>query len=60
VFGLDASLADRLRAATELLRRYNRVTKDSDTLQRLDAILAEFQKAVQNDDTGGKAGERDT
>lgn len=46
-FGLDASLADRIKAAQELMRRYA-VADDRQrgTLQRLDAILLDFRAAL--------------
>lgn len=53
-FGLDASLSDRLAAARELLKRYS-VTDDRQrgTLDRLDVLLMEFRRALDDDGDGG-------
>jgi hypothetical protein len=45
-FGLDASLADRLTAARELLRRLDVANGQTDTLARLDGLLIEFRAAL--------------
>lgn len=57
-FGLDASLADRLTAAKELLKRYNRTGVEDTTLARLDNLLLEFRLAVNT--PGDDAGEGDS
>ena len=45
-FGLDPSLADRTRAAVELLKRLDRADGQSGTMQRLDGLLLEFRAAL--------------
>ena len=45
-FGLDTSLADRTRAAVELLKRLDRADGQSGTMQRLDGLLLEFRAAL--------------
>ena len=45
-FGLDPSLADRTRAAVELLKRLDRADGQNGTMQRLDGLLLEFRAAL--------------
>lgn len=63
-FGLDPSLADRTRAAVELLKRLDRADGQSGTMQRLDGLLLEFRLAVgagddNNQDAPTEAGKDD-
>ncbi len=64
-FGLDASLADRLTAARELLRRLDVANGQTDTLARLDGLLIEFRAALavgagdDNQDAPTEAGKDD-
>lgn len=46
--GLEASLDDRLKAAAALLRVHEVAKRGESAEDRLDAILAEFKKAVLN------------
>ena len=51
-FGLDASLADRLKAGDSLMKRYAvSADKNKDTLEKLDGLLKEFQDAVKSETT---------
>lgn len=46
-FGFDAQLSDRLNAAKELMKRFAAVDdRQKETLDRLDALFAEFRNAV--------------
>lgn len=46
-FGLEASLDTRLKAADALMKRYNAADKgNGQALQKLDALLAEFRRAI--------------
>lgn len=45
-FGLEASLADRLRAAETLQKRYAATDSSRDALDKLDGLLKEFKNAV--------------
>lgn len=46
-FGIDASLADRIKAADSLMKRYNAADeKNRSTLERLDAVLRGLHDAV--------------
>lgn len=46
-FGLDASLSDRLRAGDNLMKRYAAASdRNKNTMEKLDAMLKEFQDAV--------------
>ena len=47
-FGLDASIADRLTAAKELLKRLDAADSGNTTLNKLDRLLYEFKVAVYN------------
>lgn len=49
-FGLDAALSDRLRAAQELLKRFNAADTQADSLQKLDCVLLEFKRAISTGD----------
>lgn len=48
-FGLDAALADRLRAADTLIKRYAAADKSRDALDKLDKLLKEFKDAVKSE-----------
>ena len=49
-FGLDASLADRLKAGDSLMKRYAVVAdKNKDTMKKLDGLLKEFKDAVKSE-----------
>nr|DAH99016.1 MAG TPA: Terminase small subunit [Caudoviricetes sp.] len=46
-FGLDASLSDRLKAGDNLMKRYAAASdRNKNTMEKLDAMLKEFQDAV--------------
>lgn len=46
-FGLDASLSDRLKASDSLMKRYAAASdRNKNTMEKLDAMLKEFQDAV--------------
>lgn len=46
-FGLDASLADRLKAGDNLMKRYAAASElNKSTMSKLDAMLQEFRNAV--------------
>lgn len=46
-FGLDPSLADRLKAADSLMKRYNAADdRQRSTMERLDKLFEEFRDAV--------------
>lgn len=46
-FGFDAQLSDRLNAAKELMKRFAAVDdRQKETLERLDALFAEFRNVV--------------
>lgn len=49
-FGLDAALSDRLKAAQELLKRFNAADAQADSLQKLDCLLLEFRAAISTGD----------
>ena len=58
-FGLDSALADRIKAAALLLKRFNSADQQQDTMTRLDGLLCEFRLALQaatTDDTPTAAG----
>ena len=49
-FGLDASLADRLKAGDSLMKRYAAAAdKNKSTIEKLDNLLREFQDAVKSE-----------
>lgn len=49
-FGLDASLADRLKAGDSLMKRYAAAAdKNKSTMEKLDNLLREFQDAVKSE-----------
>lgn len=49
-FGLDASLADRLKAGDSLMKRYAAVMdKKKDTMEKLDSLLTEFRDAIKSE-----------
>lgn len=49
-FGLDASIADRLAAAKELIKRYAVAdVRQQTTLEKLDSLLFEFRAALDED-----------
>jgi phage terminase small subunit len=54
-FGLDPALSDRLVAARELLKRFNRIDAGTASLEKLDELLYQFRMAVSN--PGFDAGE---
>ena len=46
-FGIDASLSDRLKAGDNLMKRYAAASdRNKNTMEKLDAMLKEFQDAV--------------
>lgn len=49
-FGLDASLADRIKAAQELLKRFSVSDRHDATLVRLDQLFVEFKTAIGTND----------
>lgn len=49
-FGLEASLADRLKAGDSLMKRYAATgDKNKDAMARLDNLLEEFQNAIKSE-----------
>lgn len=49
-FGLDASLADRLKAGDSLMKRYAAgAEKNKGTMEKLDNLLKEFKDAVKSE-----------
>lgn len=51
-FGLDPSLADRLKAADSLMKRYNAADdRQRSTMERLDKLFEEFRDAVNAETT---------
>lgn len=49
-FGLDASLADRLKAGDSLMKRYAVGSeKNKNTMEKLDNLLREFRNAVEQE-----------
>lgn len=49
-FGLDASLADRLKAGDSLMKRYAAVgDKNKSAMEKLDNLLKEFKNAVKSE-----------
>ena len=53
-FGLDASLADRIRAADSLMKRYAvGADRQRGTMDKLDNLLKEMQNAALDTETGG-------
>lgn len=49
-FGLDASLADRMKAGDSLMRRYAAgAEKNKGTMEKLDNLLKEFKDAVKSE-----------
>ena len=49
-FGLDASLADRLKAGDSLMKRYAAAAdKNKSAMDKLDHLLKEFQDAVKSE-----------
>ena len=49
-FGIDASLADRLKAGDSLMKRYAAASdRNRTTMEKLDAMLKEFQDAVKSE-----------
>ena len=49
-FGLDASLADRLKASDSLMKRYAAgAEKNKGTMEKLDNLLKEFKDAVKSE-----------
>lgn len=49
-FGLEASLADRLKAGDSLMKRYAVVAdKNKNAMEKLDGLLKEFQDAVKSE-----------
>ena len=49
-FGLDASLSDRLKAGDNLMKRYAAASdRNKNTMEKLDAMLKEFQDAVKSE-----------
>ncbi|MBQ3006764.1 MAG: terminase small subunit [Clostridia bacterium] len=49
-FGLDASLADRLKAGDSLMKRYAAgAEKNKGTMEKLDSLLKEFKDAVKSE-----------
>jgi phage terminase small subunit len=51
-FGLDPSLADRLKAADSLMKRYNAADdRQRSTMERLDKLFEEFHDAVNAETT---------
>lgn len=51
-FGMDASLSDRLKAGDSLMKRYAAASdRNRTTMEKLDAMLKEFQDAVKSETT---------
>lgn len=51
-FGLDASLADRLKAGDSLMKRYAAASdRNKGALEKLDSLLKEFKDAVKSETT---------
>ena len=49
-FGMDASLSDRLKAGDSLMKRYAAASdRNRTTMEKLDAMLKEFQDAVKSE-----------
>lgn len=48
-FGLDASLADRIKAAQELMKRHSVTDRQQVSLSKVDELLAQFRKAINDD-----------
>lgn len=49
-FGMDASLSDRLKAGDSLMKRYAAASdRNRTTMEKLDAMLKEFQNAVKSE-----------
>lgn len=48
-FGFEASLADRLNAAKELMKRLVAADERQNALERLDCLLEEFKNAVRDE-----------
>lgn len=49
-FGLDASLADRLKAGDSLMKRYAAASdRNKGALEKLDSLLKEFKDAVKSE-----------
>lgn len=49
-FGLDASLADRLKAGDSLMKRYAAAAdRNKGTMERLDSLLKEFKDAIKSE-----------
>lgn len=49
-FGMDASLSDRLKAGDNLMKRYAAASdRNRTTMEKLDAMLKEFQDAVKSE-----------
>lgn len=56
-FGLDASIADRLSAAKELLKRYAVADlRQQSTLEKLDRLLFEFRMSLDEENDDGPDG----
>ena len=51
-FGLEASLADRLKAGDSLMKRYAAAAdRNKDAMDKLDGLLKDFQDAIKSETT---------
>lgn len=49
-FGLEAPLAERLKAGDSLMKRHAAASdRNKDTMEKLDAVLAEFKNAIKSE-----------